>query len=262
MTTQAVDRPKQTTDWSYKPFMGVEAIKLSPQVVRSTLVKPTKKGHMPTEADVMRFIMLCRARGLNPFEGDAFLVGYDGQGGPEFSLITAHQAFMKRAEANREYDGMISGVITQNPDGDIVDLAGAFIPRGYALLGGWATVYRKDQSHQKPSRLNLEARKKDNRFWNQDTGGMIVKCAEADALRDAFPNSLAGMYLAEELVVDASQFAPALPEPQSNGTRTERLADKIGAGTETRCDGKHEAPACERHCWRVEELGEEWAESE
>merc|ERR1711991_914366 len=60
---------------------------------------------------MMDFLMLCRARKLNPFEGDAYLVGYDSKDGAKFSLITSHQALLKRAELCQQFDGMESGLI-------------------------------------------------------------------------------------------------------------------------------------------------------
>jgi hypothetical protein len=96
------------------PFGSKDAIKLTAAMVRSFIANPTKSGALPDDRQCIRFVMLCKAKRLNPFEGDAFLIGYDNErDGPQFSLITAHQAFLKRAEANDEYDGMKSGVIVE-----------------------------------------------------------------------------------------------------------------------------------------------------
>src|SRR5262245_51444742 len=88
----------------YQAFQSNERIKLSVQIVQKFVAIPTSSGKLPDERDCIRFMMLCRARQLNPFEGDCFLQGYDGRNGPQFSLITAHQAFLKRAEVHPEYD--------------------------------------------------------------------------------------------------------------------------------------------------------------
>lgn len=184
---------------SYKPFAETEEIKVSPQIILKYLCKPTRGGHYPTEQDIMRFQMLCRSRKLNPFEGDAFLVGFDSQDGAQFSIITAIQALYKRAESSPDYDGIDSGAIVQNAAGEIVDRPGDFTEAGDTLLGGWAIVYRKNQSHPTKERLNLASRDKKRSVWNTDKSGMIAKCAEAAALRRAFPSQLSGMYLAGEI---------------------------------------------------------------
>ncbi len=206
--TQAIGAPIERSI-EYQAFGSAETVKLSIAIVKNWLVTPTASGKLPTDSDIMKFMMLCKARQLNPWEGDAFLVGYDGQKGPNFSLITAHQAFLKRAEAHGGYDGMQSGVILQDAKGNLVDLEGDFVPTGYTLLGGWCKVYRKDQTYPKIARLNVEIFDKGFAQWKSNKPGMIVKCSEADALRGAFPNTLGGMYSeSEAALIQASGTVP------------------------------------------------------
>ena len=185
---------------SYKPFAEDDEIKLSPGIIYKYLCHPTKSGVWPDEQQIMKFQILCRSRKLNPFEGDAYLVGYDGKYGPEFSIITAIQAIYKRAEANPNYDGIESGVIVEDGKGMIVQRQGDFCHEGDKLLGGWANVYRKDKKYPDVERLNLENRDKNRSVWNSDKAGMIVKCAEAGALRKAFPSQIGGLFTREEIV--------------------------------------------------------------
>lgn len=182
----------------YIPFLAEQQILLTPRMVLRFMCKPTKSGKRATMEQALHFCMLCKARGLNPWEGDAYLVGYDTQNGPEFSLITAHQAFLKRAEVHPEYDGMQSGVIVQRGD-EILEEEGDFFIDGDVLLGGWAKILFKTRSTPVYKRLKLSTFNKGFGRWNVDPAGMIVKCAEADGLRSAFPNSLGGMYLEDEM---------------------------------------------------------------
>lgn len=189
---------QQATDLvRYVPLGQKEEIKLSVNIVQKFLCKPTKSGKLASEADCMKFVMLCRARELDPWQGDAFLVGYDGKDGPEFSLITAHQAFLKRAEVNPDFDGMESGVIVQMGD-QVQDREGDFMFEGEILLGAWATVYRKSRRIPVKRRINFKTFCKDNNFWRSNPAGQIVKCSESDALRSAFPATLSGLYIEEE----------------------------------------------------------------
>jgi phage recombination protein Bet len=183
---------------TYRAFGSDAEVKLSIGIVRSYLCKPTRQGVQASEADCMNFMMMCKARALNPFERDCFLVGYDGRNGAEFSIITAISAFLKRAEASAEFDGLESGVIVKDKDGAIVDRVGDFTLDGDEILGGWAKVHKKNIRIPIVARLNLRARYKDNQFWNNDKAGMIVKCAESDALRTAFPTKLGGLYVEPE----------------------------------------------------------------
>jgi phage recombination protein Bet len=185
----------------FVPFHATDKIVLSPQIVIRYFCKQTAKGFVCTEEFATRFIMICKARGLNPWEGDAYLVGFDGKDGPEFNIITAHQAFLKRGEVHPAFTGMESGVSIIEDGGDAIiqDIQGDLVPPGCNLVGGWARVFRSDREHQVYRRLALESYDKQRSVWNSNKSGMIVKCAEADALRSAFPNSLAGMYTPEEL---------------------------------------------------------------
>lgn len=181
----------------FVPFGAAESIKLTTAIVLSLVATPTRSGKLPTKEEAMKFMMLCRARHLNPFEGDAFLVGYDSQDGAKFSLLTAHQVFLKRAEASEQFEGMQSGVIVER-NKEIVEEEGDFTRKGDILLGGWAKVFRKDRKMPFLRRLKLETFDSDRSRWKIDKAGMIVKCAEADALRSAFPTHLGGLYMPEE----------------------------------------------------------------
>lgn len=229
-----LDRPIE-----YEAFLSKERISLTPRMVMKFLCKPTKSGKLCTHDQALRFCMLCRARGLNPWEGDAFIVGYDSSDGPEFSLITAHQAFLKRAEVHPEYDGMESGVIVQIGN-DITEREGDFFLDQEKLKGGWARIYLRNRSHPVFKSLRLEAFNKAFGRWKVDPAGMIVKCAEADALRSAFPNTLGGMYLEDELVhADAPPIAPisdqpiVMPKRKSEATITETASAPAEEATAT-----------------------------
>ncbi len=181
------------------PFGASDAIKLSVAMVKNMIAVPTKSGKVPSDNDCIKFIALCQARKLNPFEGDAFMIGYDTRDqGPKFNLITSIQAFLKRAEASKDYNGMKSGVIVER-DGNIVDVEGDFFLKGDKVLGGWAMVFRKGQEHPITKRIRLERFKKSFGIWLEDEAGMICKCAEADALRTSFPTMLGGLYLPQEM---------------------------------------------------------------
>src|SRR5438045_9534432 len=59
----------------YAPFGAPEkdTIKLTPKIVMDLIAVPTRSGKTCSERDAIRFMMMCKARRLNPFEGDAFL---------------------------------------------------------------------------------------------------------------------------------------------------------------------------------------------
>jgi len=196
--TQAVVKQEERFT-EFVPFGAQDKVKLSIAMVKNLIAVKTKSGKTCSDTDAIKFIAMCQARRLNPFEGDSFLIGYDNRDGTAtFSLITAHQAFLKRAELNAEYDGMKSGVIVER-DGQVIDLEGDFYMEDDKVLGGWATVHFKNRKQPMHKRIRLQRFKKSYGIWLEDAAGMIVKCAEADALRSSFPTMLGGLYLREEI---------------------------------------------------------------
>jgi phage recombination protein Bet len=198
----------------FVPFGSQDKIKLSIAIVKNLIAVKTRSGKTCSDNDAIKFMMMCQARRLNPFESDAYLIGYDSKDGPTFSLITAHQAFLKRAEVNPEYDGMKSGIIV-NEGGELKDLEGDFYTEGQTVVGGWATVFFKTRKYPMHKRVRLSRFQKSFGVWQDDGAGMIVKCSEADALRSSFPNMLGGLYIKEETAVDAPKVsAPIFTEPE------------------------------------------------
>lgn len=218
----------------YVPFGDQgEPIKLSMGIVRDFVANKTKSGQSPTDTQLMKFMMLCKSRRLNPFEGDAFLVGYDSNDGPTFSLITAHQAFLKRAELSKEYDGMESGVIVLDNEGNLRDREGDFFLDGETLVGAWATVHFKTRKYPMRERIKLGTFNQHRSRWKLDPGGMIVKCAESSALRKAFPTMLGGLYTEDEMP------PPSRTEASPRQPLVERIAKLNGKAVESPQDNGH-----------------------
>jgi len=232
----------------YIPFGSEDRIKLSLAVIRNYIATPTKEKELPDDRDCMRFLMLCRSRRLDPFTGDAYLIGFKKHGTDkaEWSLITSQSAFMKRAEIHPEFDGLQSGVIVKSPDDQIVEREGDFLFEGDTLLGGWAVVYFKTRKFPMRKKVQLKTYHKAFGVWLTDPAGMICKVAEVHALRDAFPTMLGGMMLREETVeipsevvgsreIKRPEFTQGLPAPDLNPTPATNPVRKVAntrAGTQ------------------------------
>lgn len=215
---------------TFTPFHEDKPITLTVGMVLRHFARPTKRGMMPTEAQAEKFVMLCKTRGLNPYVGDAFIVGYDTDDGPEFNLITAHQALLKRAEANEQFAGMSSGVIVRRPvdgGGETIEYDGKYVEPGDTLVGAWSKVKRKDRDEPKYSRIALSAFAKGFGRWKSDAAGMIVKCAQADALRESFPNELGGMHSEEEIGASEPAREP-VRMPRSIGEQPTVTLESVG----------------------------------
>ena len=203
-----VNQPHKGT-CEYVPYGAQDKIKLTVPIIQNLIAVPTKSGKTCSEKDAIRFLAMCQAQRLNPFAGDAYLIGYDAQDGPKFSLITAHQVFLKRAETNDAFGGMESGIILMEEDGAITERQGDFHLETEKVVGGWAKVHCKDRIPMY-RRLSITQRKPKypTSFWEGNKASeQIVKCAEADALRATFPTMLGGLYMHEETLERDPAFA-------------------------------------------------------
>lgn len=221
--TTAIARPSEQVI-TYVPLGEQEPISLTLSRVKQFLCIPTRSGKMPTDEQVVKYMMLCKAQSLNPWVNDAYLVGYDGKDGPQFSLITAHQSFLKRAEASPEFDGIESGVVVFSND-QITERQGDLILNGETLVGAWARVHRRDRKIPSYDSLNLKTFDTGRSRWAADPAGMIVKCAEASALRKAFPSTLAAMYCKEEMDHQRDS-RDSIPHVETR-TKAERLTERL-----------------------------------
>lgn len=223
---------------SFIPFGASDKIRLTAAMIRQFIAVPTKSGQLPSERDSIRFIMLCKGKRANPFEGDCFLIGYDSQNGPSFSMVCGIELFLKRAEQSVHYDGQESGVIVADGENRITERAGALVLKGEKIVGGWAKVYRKDKSHPEYKTVSFDTYNTGRSRWEKDPGGMIAKVALSQALRGAYPTALGGLYTQEEMqrLTEVGQGMIAAQEPiaqpRALGEASQPAASDDGQGTD------------------------------
>ena len=149
------------------------------------------------------FTELCKVRKLNPFLREAYLIKYSDK--QPASIVVGKDAIYKRAVLNPNFDGMESGVIVLDSNGNVVERTGSFKLPDDVLVGGWAKVYRKDWQHPSYASVTFDEcvqKKSDgtpNSNWTKQPTTMIEKVAKVRALREAFVEDLSGMYEAEEM---------------------------------------------------------------
>lgn len=158
-----------------------------------------------TEQEMLMFIELCKAQNLNPFVRDAYLVKYGNQAA---QIIVGKDVFIKRASENPNFNGMRAGIVVLNKNGEIQEREGALKLPGEELVGGWCEVYLKDKDYPTKSLVSFEeyAQKTKegrlNSMWSGKGATMIRKVAQSQALREAFPKELRGLYQQEEMGVE------------------------------------------------------------
>lgn len=225
---------------TYKPLGSTKEVELKFGFVRKYLCTPTKSGLLPSDEDIVKFLKLCERQALDPWVGDSFLTGYDTYDKntratvAKFSLITAIQALLKRAELSPEFDGLESGVLVIKKDSDgIVERRGTVVLVNESLVGAYSRCWRKDRKHEYFQTVQFETYNTGYSRWEKDPAGMIVKCAKAAVLREAFPTHLAGMYTQEEM--DQVVIGEAAPHDEQKMI-AEKLAPAITSKAKTGAD--------------------------
>lgn len=143
-------------------------------------------GKGATEHEFGLLMQLAKTYQLDPFTRQIWLVKYPGS---PAQIFAGRDGYLAIAHKSGQFDGMESGSKT-NDDGEIV---------------GWCTVYRKDMSKPFHVEVLLSEYNTKKSLWASKPRTMIVKVAEAQALRKAF--SISGLYSPEEFD-DAPQQRP------------------------------------------------------
>ncbi len=204
--TLSKDAKKNPLTITYKA--GDADVKLSPQMVRDYLCNGDVEN--VTNQDIVLFMNLCKYQGLNPFLKEAYLVKY---GKNPAQLITSKTALEKRAARCARYRGFEAGIIVQGQDGRLENRMGTFCLPSETLVGGWAKVYVEGFSHPVETAVSLREYSTGKALWASKPATMIRKVAKMQALREAFPNDMQGLYCAEEMSADTEDF-PEYPIPE------------------------------------------------
>ncbi len=180
--------------------VGGSKIKLTPKIVTEYLTG----GNNITLPEFKMFSELCKARGLNPFLKEAYIIKY---GNSPAQIVVGKDAILKRAVLHPQFDGREQGVIVLTEDGATIERKGSFYLQSETLVGGWAKVYRKNWTHPVYITVSFDEAaqtKRDgqlNSQWATKGSTMIEKVALVRALREAFVEDASGMYDADEMGV-------------------------------------------------------------
>lgn len=189
---------------------GEETVKLSPTIIKQYLVNGN--GDV-SDQEVVMFLNLCRFQHLNPFLREAYLIKFGSQ---PATIVTGKDAITKRAMRNPSFAGQQAGVVVQVVEtGELEYRTGSLVLNGENLVGGWAKVFVK--GYQQPieavvSFSEYVGTKNDgtvNAQWSKKPATMIRKVALVQALREAFPDDLSGLYDQSEMGVDIDESALA-----------------------------------------------------
>lgn len=225
-------------------------IELSPDMVKRCLVRGDKNDVTPEE--ITLFMNLCAYRQLNPFLNEVYPVKFKGS---PLQMITSQDVFLNRANANPHYRGKEEGVIVKRED-EIEKRIGEMVYPGEELLGGWCKVFRDDRDVPEIKEVLLSEYNRHMANWKDKPATMIVKVARSQALRQAFPDELSGLYGESEGgttygdIIDVTPIREPVTMPRSKSeTRAEEVAQDSNEGNNdcvcVSCGGKVSAKSAE-----------------
>ncbi|MFB7029631.1 MULTISPECIES: phage recombination protein Bet [unclassified Streptomyces] len=194
-----------------------------------------------TSAELAGFLHLCQRTGLDPFSRQIYLIGrwskkdgrdvYTPQTG-----IDGYRVIAQRVTAQSGGTYGYEDTVWCDPSGRWRDVWLATEPPAAAKV----TVIRNGQRFSAVATFREYVQTfpdgNPKGLWAKMPAGQIAKCAEALALRKAFPHDLAGVYTDEEMAqADNPQMQQAAPQQADEWStaapRRDYLAEARAAGT-------------------------------
>jgi phage recombination protein Bet len=194
----------------------------------------------PSPEEFQMFLATCQRTGLDPIMRQIYCIERRQQKNNQWISKYETQISIDGArlvaERTTRYEGQV-GPLWCGEDAVWYDVWPFPTAPIAAKVGIWKTGFREPLwavAHY-GEYVQTDRNGNPTRFWKQMPALMLAKCAEALALRKAFPNDLSGLYTREEMaqaenpegppqVVTITPDAPQLPAPEQS-TPTMRTPD-------------------------------------
>ena len=187
--TQQVKQLTPTNNASAKAFEITTSLGTTIQLSRESVEKYVCANLSDVEYSYLSAV--CKNYGLNPYLKEIYAIKFGNQ---PATFIIDYKVLQQAADREPMYDGMKTGVLYLDKDGNEKERAGAYILTGETLIGAWCEVYRKDRTHANrvyalySECVQLTKDGQPNSNWSKKPVMMNVKVAKTWALRETFPN--------------------------------------------------------------------------
>lgn len=191
------------------------------------------------EGDLMVFMHQCQRTGLDPFARQIYMIGRQEQGKTKYTIQTGIDGFRAVAEEHEQYLGQ-EDILWCGPDGAWTDVwlddknppvaARCGVIRSDKRAPIRAVVLFREFAQTKTwqGQVSLTS------MWKTKGAHMLGKCAEAGALRKAFPQRLSGIYTEDE--AGAFERVPAERVESTRAPQSAVTSDELAGEPEPHAD--------------------------
>ena len=143
-----------------------------------------------SQGDLQVFLHTCQRTGLDPFARQIYMIERGGR----YTIQSSIDGLRIVAQRSGNYGGQ-TPVQWCGANGEWVDVWLSSTPPSAARVG----VYYKDSAHPTYAVAKWDSYAGTGPIWKKMPDLMLAKCAEALALRKAFPQDLSGIYTNDEM---------------------------------------------------------------